>query len=512
MGLNRVELMELKELTIKICELFRCEQIDDLPSKIMGALFGDNTSIYFDKYIELCPDLSVDYLQKVFQFYHADRSEKKQDYTPVMMARLIGLLTTSTKEKSVYDCCAGSGSLSIQKWVVNPDLKFVCEELDETVIPLLIFNLCVRNIEACVINKNILTGEILSSYKIAKGSKYSVVTKNLFAESELERCSTSLSNPPFNLKLNACEYITNDLPTKYTSNFAFVAHCLQRAERQVAVILPRGVMSSSEESECRKHYIENGWLKAVIPMPDNMFESTSIPTCILLFDKQKKTKDVTLINAEEMKTLEVRMQRGEGRAFGRVYKKELSTFTEEQLIAICSLIGKSQEPYSVIASYEDLRNNGYNLIIGFYLKPKYEGSLSRDFNDIIKDLNRVIQERNIIRLNVNKVWAEKLGLTEIVSMCEQSNIIVNQLNKSLESFENYDVDCKISDNRYIKLSDSKVFLIENTDKGKLSTLIALFINMYKQHICYLNDEENRYLAELRDALLPELMNGNLKLY
>jgi hypothetical protein len=27
---------------------------------------------------------------------------------------------------------------------------------------------------------------------------------------------------------------------------------------------------------------------------------------------------------------------------------------------------------------------------------------------------------------------------------------------------------------------------------------------------YLNNEENRYLAEFRDALLPELMNGNIK--
>ena len=205
------------------------------------------------------------------------------------------------------------------------------------------------------------------------------------------------------------------------------------------------------------------------------------------------------------------MQRGEGAAFGRVYKKELSTFTDEQLIGICGLIGKNQEPYSVVAKYEDILNNDFSLRIGFYLKPKFEGSLHRDFNDIIKDINRVIDERNIIRLNVNKVWAEKMGLLDIVNLCDESNKIVSQLNRSLESFENYDVDQKVSDNRYIKLSDSKVFLIENTDKTKLSTLIVLFINMYKQHIYYLNDEENRYLAELRDALLPELMNGNLKL-
>lgn len=31
------------------------------------------------------------------------------------------------------------------------------------------------------------------------------------------------------------------------------------------------------------------------------------------------------------------------------------------------------------------------------------------------------------------------------------------------------------------------------------------------HIYYLNQEENRYLAELRDALLPDLMSGKIEL-
>ncbi len=37
----------------------------------------------------------------------------------------------------------------------------------------------------------------------------------------------------------------------------------------------------------------------------------------------------------------------------------------------------------------------------------------------------------------------------------------------------------------------------------------MIFNTWKQHIYYLNFEENRYLAELRDALLPELMSGKI---
>jgi hypothetical protein len=33
--------------------------------------------------------------------------------------------------------------------------------------------------------------------------------------------------------------------------------------------------------------------------------------------------------------------------------------------------------------------------------------------------------------------------------------------------------------------------------------------MWSQHIYYLNNEENRLLAEFRDALLPKLMSGEI---
>ena len=160
--------MELKELTAKICDLFGCVSIETLPDKIALALFSQNPTMYFDKYKEVCPDLTVDWLQRIYQFYHADRKEKKQDYTPVALAKLVTYLSYMPGEKVVYDCCCGSGALTIQKWCVNPDLKFVCEELDERVIPILLFNLCIRNIEATVVNKNILTGDIINSNTVVE--------------------------------------------------------------------------------------------------------------------------------------------------------------------------------------------------------------------------------------------------------------------------------------------------------------------------------------------------------
>lgn len=150
--------MELKEVTQKIRKIFKIDDIKDLPSRILEAILSQDARQYYDAYISACPDLSEDWLQKTYQFYLADREEKKQDYTPRSLALLLSVLT-SCGERSVYDACAGSGSLTIRKWCVSPDAEFLCDELDGNVIPLLLFNLALRNISARVRRRDILTGE-----------------------------------------------------------------------------------------------------------------------------------------------------------------------------------------------------------------------------------------------------------------------------------------------------------------------------------------------------------------
>lgn len=218
-----------------------------------------------------------------------------------------------------------------------------------------------------------------------------------------------------------------------------------------------------------------------------------------------------VIDAEGMKSVEVREQRGEGDAshYNRIYKKEFNTFSDEQIAAICELVTKEQESFSKRISQEELEQHEYCLTIGPYLPIEFEGTIHRDFNAIISDINRIIRERNVIKITVNKVWAERLGLVEVIRDCEASNEIVKSMNESFASFKNYDVKEKIIENKYIQSSNSKVFCIENTDKEILSSIMPFFMNMYKQHIYYLNDEENRLLAELRDSMLPLLMNGEL---
>lgn len=163
--------MELKELTDRTCEIFGCSTAQELGNRLMLCVSYNNTE-KIKAFHDLVEDLKVDWLQKIFQYYQADRKEKMQDYTPKSLADFIGRLAGDSD--TVIDMCAGSGALTIQKWNQNNNTRFVLYEFDENVIPFLLFNMMLRNIECTVYHADVLQNEIFHTYKVSRGDRYGV--------------------------------------------------------------------------------------------------------------------------------------------------------------------------------------------------------------------------------------------------------------------------------------------------------------------------------------------------
>ena len=162
--------MELKELTDKTKELFGIDEIEKLKDELIKCEPEKMKAFY-----ELINgDLSKDYLQMIYQYYMADRAKKKQDYTPACLGRFLSMLVG---EADTYiDMCAGSGALTIQLWNNYPDKEFELEEIDENVIPYLLFNLCIRNVNAILKQKDVIADEVVKVYKIRKGECFACVS------------------------------------------------------------------------------------------------------------------------------------------------------------------------------------------------------------------------------------------------------------------------------------------------------------------------------------------------
>lgn len=164
--------MELKYLCEKTLEIFDAKTVNALGESLMRSC-KENDIQKFDAFNELVEDINTDWLQKIFQYYQADRKEKMQDYTPETLADFAGRLAGNSEE--VIDMCAGSGALTIQKWRRNHKLRFRLYEFDENVIPYLLFNMILRNIESTVCQMDVLQNEVYHEYKVKKGNKYGIL-------------------------------------------------------------------------------------------------------------------------------------------------------------------------------------------------------------------------------------------------------------------------------------------------------------------------------------------------
>ena len=483
--------MELKELTEKFKEIFG--ELEDFNLELL-------TESNCFKYLELINnDLETDYLQKIWQFYMADRENKKQDFTPKSLGKLISELTKSTAEEWVYDMCSGSGALTIQKWCSNKNLKFVCEELDENLIPFLLFNLKIRNIEGYVINGNVLTKERKTVYKLTQGSKFSEIEISMFFE--YPDFSSGISNPPFNL---SGEY--NGEVSLKNMNYVFVLKMLERVKGKVAFILPNGVTSSNEEKEARKYLKERNKIRAVISNPDGMFESTSILTTVLFFDN---SNEISFVNCKDFFTEEERKQKGEDHTKNRVYTKVLKTYSDEQIKTILSSIQdkKDIENFSKNVKNSEIQDEIWQPLR--YIETKTEEKYSRSYKDILEDLQRVMIQKNQNKLTINETWAKEIGFLEVFQNATKSDETTKEINKTIKEVLKLEIELPMQ--KYIRTTKSKELKIENMDKVEITSLMLMTLNTWRTMIHFLNNEENRYLTELRDKMLPDLMSGNLKI-
>lgn len=143
------------------------------PDKLMSILLDSGKrQQLFDSFLKLETDLSYDWFREYFQQQQADRGNKKQDFTPVSVSKLLAMLTGKTE--STLDFATGTGGLTIQKWWTDKqdgkDHSYWLEEITEAAIPFLLFNCLIRQMNAVVINGDTLERTANQVYLCNKGS------------------------------------------------------------------------------------------------------------------------------------------------------------------------------------------------------------------------------------------------------------------------------------------------------------------------------------------------------
>lgn len=335
--------------------------------------------------------------------------------------------------------------------------------------------------------------------------------------------STCISNPPFNLKWEIPMFAQmqdrfkeTEMPPSSNANFAFILTALNQCDKAI-FILPQIVLTSNqkEEKEIRKYLIEKNYIEAVIICPNKMFEATSIPVCVIVFNKKKDTSKIVMIDASNFCEKEIREQKGQ---FGkkshtnRIYKKELNIFSDDQIEEINKIVEEKIEKnnFSKVVTIEDTKANDYYLYPAKYFDIAFEEKVTRSYEDVLNDLNRVIKQKNCLKLTINEKIAKSIGIYELAKDMKNSEEINNEINEDLKSIT--DLDLKIEKENFISLSKNKNEIkFENNSMEQISEILLLIMNNWKMMMYHLNNEENRYLVELKDKLLNDLISGKLNI-
>lgn len=149
------------------------------PVKILEILLQDNeqTEKIFHKFLKLFDyNLSYDWFFRYFQDEHADRKNKKQDFTPDTLSSLTSEIL-NTENGIIFEPTAGTGGMIIKDWdkrmkkalpwtFDTMSVWYIAEELSEKTIPFLLFNLAIRGINGNVIHCNGLSREAFAAYEV----------------------------------------------------------------------------------------------------------------------------------------------------------------------------------------------------------------------------------------------------------------------------------------------------------------------------------------------------------
>ena len=285
----------------------------------------------------------------IAQFASGAGKKAGEFYTPQEVSKILAKIVTSGKEKlkSVYDPTCGSGSLLLR---VAKEVKevshFYGQELNRTTYNLARMNMIMHDVH----------------YKRFDIKQEDTLERPQHIDKRFEAI---VANPPFSANWSANNLFMTDerfsqygkLAPKTKADYAFVTHMLHHLDENgtLAVVLPHGALfRGAAEGHIREYLIrEKNYLDAVIGLPSNIFYGTSIPTCIMVFKKNRSNKEVLFIDASEH--------------YDKV--KTQSILREEHIEKIVSTYRNrtSEDKFSYVASNDELIENEYNLNIPRYV-------------------------------------------------------------------------------------------------------------------------------------------------
>ena len=361
--------------------------------KLIGKIIQTIDTINFQMEDTDVDILGSAYITLIGNFASSAGKKGGEFYTPTNMSKLVARLATVglSDVLSACDPACGSGSLLLQVGEYANVRKYFGQEMTSSTYNLARMNMILHDIRYQ--NFNIVNVDTLED-----DSNF-----------EDERFTVQVANPPYSTKWSAdIKFLEDERFSAYgklapssKADFAFVQHMIYHmadGDSRIAVLLPHGVLFRGSSEEVIRKYIvkELNYLDAVIGLPANCFQGTSIPVACLVFKKERNgnSDDICFIDASKE----------------FVAGKAMNYITDEHIDKIVKTYEerKEVEKYCHIAKMDEIIENDYNLNIPRYVDT-FEEEEAVDLQETFKKLDETQTKITDVKSEANK-FLEELGL------------------------------------------------------------------------------------------------------
>ena len=357
--------------------------------KLLNAIGDLNFGDYEDNNIDLFGD-AYEFLMTMY----ASSAGKSggEFFTPQEVGELLAriVIMDKTSVNKVYDPACGSGGLLLKfaKILGKENVRegFFGQEINLTTYNLARINMFLHNIN-------------YNNFSIERGD--TLIHPVHWND---EPFDAIVSNPPYSIKWagKTNPILINDerfapagvLAPTSKADLAFTMHMLSwlSPKGTAAIVEFPGVLyRGGAEQKIRQYMIDNNFVDTVIQLPPDLFFGTSIATCILVLKKNKTDNNILFVDASE-------------ECIRNTNKNKLS---DDNINNIVNLLKdrKSVENKSYLASYDEVKDNDYNISVNTYLKTNTEDS-NIDIEEINKRLAEVVPKQEQIRKELEEIIKE----------------------------------------------------------------------------------------------------------